>query len=76
MRELAHGGGIAESNIDVLETPVALDKDLLGSVHEHIGDVVVVQESLNRTEPEELGAECLELIVGQFSRDGGTDALP
>ena len=42
MREFADGRRIAEYNIHALETTVALDKDLLGSIHEHVGHAGVV----------------------------------
>ena len=75
MGELAHGRRIAEHDTDALETSVALDEYLLGSIHEHIGHAVIVQERLYRTKPEELGAKCLELIVGQLADDGGAYTL-
>src|SRR5258705_501269 len=56
MRELAHGCGVAESNSDTLEAPAALNEDLLRSVYEHVGHVLVVQERLHGTKSEQLRA--------------------
>lgn len=75
MRELADLRHVAEPQIDALEPPAAFDENLCRAIHEHVRDFAVVQERLQRTKPEKLRAERLELVLGQVRRYGGTNPL-
>ena len=75
MNELADLGCVAESQVDALEPSAALDEDLRWTIDEHVRDLAVVQQRLQASEPEELGAERLHLLVGWITPYRGADTL-
>ena len=75
MHELADLRSVVELQIDALELSAALDEDLRRAIDEHVRDLAIVQQRLQPTEPEELGAECLHLLLGQIASDRGAYSL-
>ena len=75
MRQFGDIVGFAERDIDAHQATTTLDEDIVRAIHEHIRDLGVVEERLQRTEAKELRAQRVEVAVGDRRSCGGTDAF-
>ncbi len=75
VRELGEGRRVPERHRRAFEAAGTLDEDLGRAVHEHVGHRRIVEERLERTEAEELGAQLVRRRVGERSAGGAADPL-
>src|SRR5260221_3733203 len=73
--EVGQLGRVAERDRDALESPITFDEDPVRGVDQDVRDPRVVEQWLQTTKTEQVGAEPLDLGIGQRDAGGGPHTL-